>query len=778
MPSIKPFIPLSKREKTPAVESPQASETSAVETQQPNQHGDDASRSGLMARGVQPQTEDNSEGATTASMGDILPFMDLYDGRDDDVPSMAATMGKDLYDGWDDSVPPMVVHMGKEMGDGWDDDVSSMAATRREEWRYPTLNEYMSNIPVEERMDLVGSIHLCTSNDVAEAVERQFGGCVIVDVFEKFVVSDNIPTAEECSFFLDSGEDCDAKVDALFPAATSLEYEGTDVHVAILEDGTFNFLKNGTFERWSNPENELLDEGDDDEPGDEYVSLTTVEVDEEDDESARRSDCDEPIRIKHAHGPRFDRMDSLPRVMRDMITATAASVQVAAEAALIFVIPLLATVLQRRLVVQPKSYDPDYVESMCIYALLIFPTSVRKSELFKRLLKAITDIQEARMRRAAAAKACAERELEEVKREIEKLAESDNPDLDDLLIRQEELERQVRFTGQILIQDTTPEALADLLCTEGGLTYAVDELHPPTLLGTRWNSAPDLTLALQGFSTTDYTVNRKSSPPMHIRNPHLCIAAGVQPCVFEELFTNPDVINRGLAGRFLVVAPPLPFGNRTYHSERVPESISQEYADVVHKLAALPENRLDPPRLFLSSEAYDQVAAFFQETDKELAAHTHDPMRSGLLGKLPGIANRLAGILHAVRHVDENAGIGIDISGETMRDAIELARFFSEHARVATQSAQSGVAVQEVVWKKIRELELDHFRASALWQIMKGSRYIKTMDDLKKALDGLTDRRYLLPCPDTDTNIGTRGRTPSPLYRVNPRAVVLDDDIA
>jgi hypothetical protein len=491
-----------------------------------------------------------------------------------------------------------------------------------------------------------------------------------------------------------------------------------------------------------------------------------------DDETDKGSPYPAPDRLKQAHGPRYERMEYLPPVFRYMITATANSVQVPAESALVLGIATLAAILQGRLVVQPKS-DPDYVEHMCTYGMLIYPTSVRKSELLNRLTSPVNEVEDARMQKATAQRACAERELKSLEDELEEITDSDNPDLKELLVRKEELERQVRFTGQMLVQDITQEALAALLYTEGSLAYCLDELHPPTLLGTRWNNEPDLTLLLQAFSATNYKVNRKTSPPMLIRKPNLCIIAGTQPCVAEELFSNPTVIKRGLAGRFLVVAPPLPFGNRPYDSERVPESISQGYADLIHKLAALPENRLDPPRLFLSSEAYDQIADFFEETDRALASLVHDPVRSGLMGKLPGIANRLAGILHAVLHVDENAGIGLEISGSTMHEAIALARFFSAHARVVTRSAKSGVALQEVLWKKILELELEEFRASELWQMLKGSQYFKVMDGLKKALDGLSDRHYLLPCPVLDT--GARGRKPSPKYRVNPRALALDD---
>ena len=289
-----------------------------------------------------------------------------------------------------------------------------------------------------------------------------------------------------------------------------------------------------------------------------------------------------------------------------------------------------------------------------------------------------------------------------------------------------------------------------------------------------YGNASNQTLLLQCYTGEDFTKNRVSSDPLELVNPLLSIAAGTQPCVVEQLLSDDEFVRRGGAGRFLIVTPHSTFGDRPYESPPVPASVWEAYVTLIETLGALPMNRHEPQRLVLADDARPLISDFFIETDRKLERCSHDPKMSGLLGKLPGTTNRIAGILHAARYADENAGLGRPVSAETMPDAIELARFFAAHAEVAMSSAKSGMALQEVLWEKILELKLEHFRASGLWQMLKGSEHFKVMDDLKKPLEGLADRHYLLPCPVVDT--GARGRKPSPKYRVNPRALALDDD--
>ena len=504
----------------------------------------------------------------------------------------------------------------------------------------------------------------------------------------------------------------------------------------------------------STPDHEVYDPSDDEESddgADERVS------------SGARSTC-RPIPFGSTAGPRLKRLDVLPPVLRQLAVAVADSVQVSVECVVGFSIGLLAAVLQGRIAVQPKP-NKHYIEHLNLYLLLSMPTSSGKSAVLSLLRKPLELWQTRCMQEASELRRSAEIELEEIEKQ---LSDADNDERGPLTKRKQELELVCLRTGQKLVQDLTPEANARLLYTEGSVRHVVDEVHVATLTGSRWGGETNITLLLQSYTGENYTVNRVSAPPMLIECPLMSIVAGVQPGALESLLRESDVIDRGLAGRILFVVPPLTFGTRSYETQLIPEETWEAYEKLIELLVSLPENRLDPPRLRLSDEAFELIAAFYEKIDSVIGNHVNDPMRVGLLGKLPGNANRLAGILHAVKYADEGAGLDRLISGETMGEAIELARFFASHARVVAKAAAAGESAQRAAWKKITEEELKKFRASELWQALKGSRHFKKMPQLDRAIQGLCERNFLIHVPHEGPK--GPGRRPSPVYRVNPLA--------
>jgi len=691
-----------------------------------------------------------------------------------------------------------------EVDDTDDDIYGSDDADDRDDLNYNLYDEDGEDDFDSGMAEQFKSIHFCTSNEVAQAIRAQFEGDVIVDDFSNFLEHSRLPLADEYSFYPDFVAGFDAVAEELLPVVKALENEGADVHIAtyLCENGEFAFFQNDTYRRFSNPD--FYDADNEEETADDdaeaevraddtftdndsvqpenYATaledVTTREcgsetrnVVEHDDIGARYP---RPVLSVSKAGPRLKRLDVLPPVLMETARALADNIQVAVEGVVAFMLAVLGAVLQGRLAIQPKP-DPFYLEHLNLYVLVSMSTSSRKSAILKRLMMPLLALQARMMLEAVKAKALAERALEEVKAKLEQEQDLDPAEADFLYAHKDDLERQLLRTGQFIVQDMTPESLAKMLHSEGALLLRMDEVHIPTLLGSRWGNANNQTLLLQCYTGEAYTVNRVSSEPMNIVNPLLTIAAGTQPSVVEQLMNDDEFVLRGGAGRFLFVTPHSTFGERTYESPPVPEPVWAAYEGLIATLGALPMNRQEPQRLLLADDAQARISKFFIETDRKLEQCANDPKMSGLLGKLIGTTNRIAGILHAVRYADENAGLDRPVSAETMADAIELARFFAAHAEAAMSSARLGMNSQRAVWEKVRKEGLEIFQASELWQKMKGSRHFKVMAELDKALQGLSDRNFLLLRP-TAARLGAAGRIPSREYQVNPRALALDDD--
>jgi hypothetical protein len=188
-------------------------------------------------------------------------------------------------------------------------------------------------------------------------------------------------------------------------------------------------------------------------------------------------------------------------------------------------------------------------------------------------------------------------------------------------------------------------------------------------------------------------------------------------------------------------------------------------------LASLEFSRGIPERLTLDEVAFKILESFFLEIDKNLGDGIVRESMCGFTGKLHGNAARIAGILHCLNYFEgdeQSEEMSTVISGQNMKKAVRITRFFMDHALIAYDTFGESANAQKVVFKKLCDTYEEGFSGNELFQEIKGSKFVKCADDLKSILDGLLKRNYLVlaDLPKKKKS----GRNPSPRYLINPLA--------
>jgi hypothetical protein len=162
--------------------------------------------------------------------------------------------------------------------------------------------------------------------------------------------------------------------------------------------------------------------------------------------------------------------------------------------------------------------------------------------------------------------------------------------------------------------------------------------------------------------------------------------------------------------------------------------------------------------LYLSPEAEQHRQEFFNAIEPRLKNDLY--FMSDWAGKLAGAVCRIAGILHCFSCPDPAA---VQISGETMMNAIKLGFCFLQHAQAAygAMGSDQTAAAAKYVLKRLNGVQ--SITKRNLHQLCRGR--FKKVDELEPIITALIDHGYLRE--STPPSEGA-GRKPSPTYSVNP----------
>jgi replicative DNA helicase len=483
---------------------------------------------------------------------------------------------------------------------------------------------------------------------------------------------------------------------------------------------------------------------------------------------------------KYASLPAFP-VEALPAAGSAMVEAVAESTQTPADLAGIVYLGALATCCGGRAVVEVQG---GWREPLNLYAAPAMPPGSRKSAVFREmaapLLEAECGMQE--KAKIAISEAAVLRDLaqEQARRALAEAAKAkgdtaETAKAEAISAATEANEMAIPAYPRLIADDVTPEALVSLLCEQGGriavMSAEGDLFDIMSGRYARDGQVPNIGVFLKGHAGDLLLVDRKSREPERIESPALTIVVTIQPQVLRDIAQRPVLRGRGLLARVLYSLPRDLVGYRRVDVDPVPDDVREAYGAQVKALALSLAEWTDPAVLVLTPEARKLLREYQEEIEPRLRAYTGDlaDLRDWA-SKLCGATVRLAGLLHLAANL--KTGYANPVSGETMRNAIELGRYFTSHASAAFGEMVTDPLVNDAyaVIEWCKRAETAKFSKRDLFNGVRSSRFQKSAD-LDAPLALLREHGYLrLEAAPSTTQRG--GRPSSPRFAVHPEIVI------
>lgn len=386
----------------------------------------------------------------------------------------------------------------------------------------------------------------------------------------------------------------------------------------------------------------------------------------------------------------------LPPWLREMVAATARAYQVPPELPGMYALALVCGAIAGKYVVQVR---PGWRMPPTLYALVALPPSERKTPVIRDLAEplrawerakaeeiakereaAVTRVKQAQAREAAALRA------------ITRPPKGANSDALSAAHAKAarvlaEAEAAVPPEARLIVEYATPEALAERMANNGDRQVILSDEGAGVLAMTgryaRWGGA-DLDLLLRGFDGLPYTPARITRQVRPLDAATLTIALAAQPAAVAALLREaPEIRERGLLSRFLVLLPRPRVGTREVRAAAVPDAARLEYERRMRALLDVPDERDERGRLRLrelrmSPAADDVIARLESELEPAMGTAARYDRIAAWAGKLAGQAGRIAAVLHAAEHA--GATLPATIEAATAERAVLIVRACLPHA--------------------------------------------------------------------------------------------------
>ncbi|EXG84088.1 bifunctional DNA primase/polymerase family protein [Clostridium sp. ASBs410] len=477
-------------------------------------------------------------------------------------------------------------------------------------------------------------------------------------------------------------------------------------------------------------------------------------------------------------------VEVLPPVLKNYVIEVANSLQVSVDMVAVSVMGIIAACTQGTFFIEPK---PDWQEPLNLYILTVAKPSERKTPTLKEVTKPIYDYVAAEnvrrmpiyneyLVKKKVLSGKVDTLMKKASSSTKKGSSADTVGVQEVVAAQMELEELEEVTlMKLLVDDITPEAMVRVMKeNEERISIMTAEGGIFGMLAGRYSNQPNMDIFLKAYSGERYSTERVTRKSEDLDHPLLTLNIMVQPIVLQEAMQNREFRERGLLARFLYSIPVSRVGNRVYDSMPINEKHRQAYRDLVEELLSIGSHgwQLEENVIHLSEGAYKASEDFFNEIERRLVEEFEEI--EDWAGKYHGQTMRIAGLLHTVYNMLDAPGVLLD--EQTMKDAIQIGRYFLEHAKMAFQISGIGIPQSEKDAKYIMKRIESYFSEAGpkkpnnpnnmlkqeLWQRCRG--HFEKMENMQPGLDELEERNYIRI---TKQSSGGRGR-PSEIIEINP----------
>lgn len=471
--------------------------------------------------------------------------------------------------------------------------------------------------------------------------------------------------------------------------------------------------------------------------------------------------------------------DALPSWLRSFVESLSSSTQTPLDLAALMSLAVSSAAVARNVRVEARE---GWEEPLNIFVAIALPPANRKSQVVSDVTKPLYEFERELILSAAERIAEEKSEYNILVQELadleKKCAKADVVDREHLREEakakaRELAARKVPTSPKLIVDDVTSEVLATILSEQGGRValFSAEGGIFETLAGRYANGMPNIDVFLKGHSGDDLRVDRRDRSE-HIEHPALTIGLAVQNDVLRGMIEKPGFRGRGLIGRFLYSLPLSSLGHRKIRPGAMSGETRLTYNKNIFRLAAIEpvtntSGETEPQLIRFSKDADDYLAAFEEEIEPMLSADGDLALIGDWGGKLAGATVRLAGILHLVLHVESlSRKWPVEISPDTLKNAIKIARYLLSHARVAyaEMGADQKIEDAKAVLRWIEKTASKDFSKRDAFNGLK--HHFKQVAAIEPALKVLEDHGYI---QSLEMVIEKRkGRIPSQIFIVNP----------
>jgi len=475
----------------------------------------------------------------------------------------------------------------------------------------------------------------------------------------------------------------------------------------------------------------------------------------------------EPLPLDATPDPPAFPIDALPATICAFVEAVAEHTQTPSDLPALLALGALSTACARTARIQGS---PGWTEALNLYACVALPSGSRKSAVVQACARPIEEYEAAeceRRRPEISAKTAERATLEHRLQALTRKAANCPPDLrmaadaERNEAAREFAEKPDEHMPRSLADDATPEVLARLMAEQQGRIACLSAEGAVVFeqaAGRYSESGPKLEVYLAGHAGDTLRVDRVGRKTDHVRAPALTLCLTVQPSALTGAMARPDFKGRGLLARFLWAVPRSQIGYRKLNTGPVPARARDEYARLLRCL--LQRHPCDdPPVIHMSPDAAVAFLAFRERCEHELRPGERFEHLQDWGSKLPGLALRIAGLLHLVEHADD-----VPVCVETIEAACRIGEYAAGHALIAfgMMGADPIRAKAERLLQWIRRKSLDETTSGQAYR--ENRAHFDRPSDAMPALDMLAEFGHLREVPDR----GATGR-PTRRFDVNPK---------
>jgi replicative DNA helicase len=478
-----------------------------------------------------------------------------------------------------------------------------------------------------------------------------------------------------------------------------------------------------------------------------------------------------PIPLEDAFPRPTFPVETLPYWVGQWVREVSLSTQTPMDLCGMLSLSVLSAAASRSVVVQ---LTPDWREPVNLYVVVIAESGERKSRVFDLAYSPLHEWERrhVKLERAAHIEAVTRRKIcekraEELRNQAAKDKSDKRAQLVEEAIAEETMASDIEIPRlpRLLADDITPEALVGLLAECGGriaLLSAEGGLFA-TLAGRYSRGVPNLDAVLKAHGGETIRVDRTGRSPEFVDRPALTLGLAVQPQVFRDAASNPDLRGRGVMARILYSWPASMVGRRATRAPHASPEVLNAYRVHVARFAETwAAERSEPRELRLTAASKAAFDDFRAEVEPQLAPAGDLHYLADWGSKLPGAVARIAALLHLAKDSEND-----EIPVETIQGAIDIGRYLIGHARAAfgLVGADPMVTAAQRVLRELAKVEGNVVTARDLMARLPRRQFAKVSIVLD-ALDLLEEYDWVQKLEEPSRH--GLGRKPSPRYAKHP----------